>query len=387
MSNNSPLDPRLRLPYSIGTGIAKGGNKEILGYLDSLRTQGFCAIEGVIPEKKIDEVRKSVLLGRSLLERDRQVEKTKRVELEKERLHREKTADIELTDPVRPPAPPHAELCDISRNETLAEYLAEKRVLQVAKAIMDPHIRILQTEVNKSSRPAEKPITQEQKKRRVWHSDWPHDLSAYGPTEEEPWNHCGAIAQPFPDVCMALSTIWFLGPEDVTPFNGGTWVVPGSHKDPRNPRGPDDGIDDRAAIPGEFQISVPAGSVFIQDTRIWHSNALNQSEQERTAVVVRYGPWWLSGNEFGNLHSGGKTISTYVPKDVYERFSPDVQLLYRHLTEGVEDVIQPENQKKAMRARFLDQPHLRDPDVIRDNGHVIAGEMNAEEWRKNQENF
>ena len=134
MSNNSPPDPRLRLPYSIGTGIAKGGNKEIVGYLDSLRTQGFCAIEGVIPGKKIDEVRKSVLLGRSLLERDRQVEKTKRVELEKERLRREKTADTELTDPVRPPAPPHAELCDISRNETLAEYLAEKRVLQVAKA-------------------------------------------------------------------------------------------------------------------------------------------------------------------------------------------------------------------------------------------------------------
>ena len=386
MNNNYSLDPRLSLPYSIGTGIPKGGETEIAGYLESLRTQGFCAIENVIPREKVEEVRESVLLGRRLLEQDRQIEKQKRVELEKERLNRDVKSAIEITEPVRPPVAPNAELCDVARNETFAKHLAESRVLRVAKAIMDPHVRILQTEVNKSSRPAEKPITEEQKNRRVWHSDWPHDLSAYGPTEDEPWNHCGAVAQPFPDVCMALSTIWFLGPEDVTPYNGGTWVVPGSHKDPRNPRGPDDGIDDRAAIPGEFQISVPAGSVFIQDTRIWHSNALNQSDQERTAVVVRYGPWWLSGNEFGNLHSGGKTIKTYVPKDIFKRFSPAVQLLYRHLAEGVEDVLQPENQKNAMRARFLDQPHLRNPDKISNNDHIIAGAMTAEEWRKNQEN-
>jgi len=375
------------VPYSIETGIPKGGNTEITGYLDSLRAQGFCAIEGVIPREKVEEVRESVLLGRRLLEQDRQIEKQKRVELEKERLGRDGKSAIEIAEPVRPPVAPDAELCDISRNETFAKYLAESRVLRVAKAIMDPHVRILQTEVNKSSRPAEKPITEEQKNRRVWHSDWPHDLSAYGPTEDEPWNHCGAIAQPFPDVCMALSTIWYLGPEDVSSYNGGTWVVPGSHKDPRNPRGPDDGIDDRAPIPGEFQISVPAGSVFIQDTRIWHSNALNQSDHERTAVVVRYGPWWLSGNEFGNLHSGGKTINTYVPKDVFERFSPDVQLLYRHLAAGVEDVLQPENQRKAMRARFLDQPHLRNPDRIANNDHIIVGAMTAEEWRTNQESL
>jgi len=130
-------------------------------------------------------------------------------------------------------------------------------------------------------------------------------LTAYGPNEKHPWEHCGAVAQPFPDVCMALSTVWYLGPEDVTPFNGGTWVVPGSHKDPCNPRDPDDGIDQSAPIPGELQVSAPAGSVFMQDTRLWHSGARNQSQYERTAVVCRYGPWWLSGNEFGNLPRAG----------------------------------------------------------------------------------
>ena len=42
----------------------------------------------------------------------------------------------------------------------------------------------------------------------------------------------------------------------------------------------------------------------MQDTRLWHSGAANQTEHERTAVVCRYAPWWLSGAEFGNLHSG-----------------------------------------------------------------------------------
>ena len=46
-------------------------------------------------------------------------------------------------------------------------------------------------------------------------------VSAYGPTEAEPWRHCGAVRQPFPDVCMALSTVWFLGPDDVEFANGG----------------------------------------------------------------------------------------------------------------------------------------------------------------------
>lgn len=46
---------------------------------------------------------------------------------------------------------------------------------------------------------------------------WPHDI-----------NHVagGHVAQPFPDVCMAISTVWYL--TDVGPDNGSTWVVPGS---------------------------------------------------------------------------------------------------------------------------------------------------------------
>jgi ectoine hydroxylase-related dioxygenase (phytanoyl-CoA dioxygenase family) len=369
LSELPKFDDRLQLPYSVGTGIPKSRDAEIEGYVQSLRVQGFCVVENVIPQDQVKAVRENVLKGRELLQQDRETERSKRAEIERSRM-----PDAEIGDPVRPPMAPIAELCDIARNEIFAEYLVEPRVLQVAKATLDTHVRITQTEVNKSSRPSKEPLSEQQLLRRGWHSDWPHDLTAYGPNHEQPWRHCGAVAQPFPDVCMALSTVWYLGPQDVTPYNGGTWIVPGSHKDPRNPRGPDDDINENAPIPGEFQVSAPAGSVFMQDTRVWHSGAANQSPHERTAVVCRYAPWWLSGNEFGNLHSGGHTLRTYVPQEVYAKFSPELKLLYRHLVEGEEDVLQAENQDKAIRAREMRGSK------VGDNSHVAAGAMSRQEW-------
>ena len=100
------------------------------------------------------------------------------------------------------------------------------------------------------------------------------------------------MAQPFPDVCMALSTVWYV--TDVGPENGSTWIVPGSHTDPRNPRGADDAIDGGAPIPGEMQVRATAGSVLMQDSRCWHSTATNPSDAPRTSFVARYCPWWLS---------------------------------------------------------------------------------------------
>ena len=142
----------------------------------------------------------------------------------------------------------------------------------------------------------------------------------------------------------------------MTPFNGGTWVVPGSHKDPRNPRGPDDGIDSSAPIPGELQVSAPAGSVFMQDTRVWHSGALNQSEYERTAVVCRYAPWWLNLNptHVGKtehtmmvVETGGKNYEQEpLRREVYEALPAEVKPLYRHWVEN-KDHTQSFRQQKA----------------------------------------
>jgi len=71
-----------------------------------------------------------------------------------------------------------------------------------------------------------------------------------------------------------------------------------------------------------------------------------------------------------------------VPREVYTKFSPELQLLYRHIAEGEEDVLHPENHQKALRARFVDQPKLRQPGHIGDNSHIVAGAMRVEEWER-----
>ena len=115
-----------------------------------------------------------------------------------------------------------------------------------------------------------------------------------------------------------------------SPTSGGTWVVPGSHRDHRNPRGEKDGIDQFKPIANEMQVEGRAGSVVMMDTRIWHSNAANLSREPRIALVVRYAPWWLSA-EYGGRNQA------IVPRATYEALPPKVKILFRHRAEGVEN--------------------------------------------------
>jgi len=85
MTEQTNLDQRLCLPYSIGTGIPKHGQVEIEGYLQSLRLRGFCFIERVIPQDEVAAARDNVLRGRQLLLKDRQREHRQRIELERQR--------------------------------------------------------------------------------------------------------------------------------------------------------------------------------------------------------------------------------------------------------------------------------------------------------------
>ena len=85
MTEQTNLDKRPRVPYSISTGIPKHGDAEVEGYLQSLRIQGFCVIERVIPEDEVAAARDNVLRGRELLLKDRELERRKRIELERQR--------------------------------------------------------------------------------------------------------------------------------------------------------------------------------------------------------------------------------------------------------------------------------------------------------------
>ena len=67
-------------------------------------------------------------------------------------------------------------------------------------------------------------------------------------------------------------------------------------------------------------------------------------------------------------------MRTYVPPDVYENFSPELQLLYRHLVAGEMDVLQSGNQYAAGRAQSLGHSERSG-----DNSHLVAG---VEEWER-----
>ena len=185
------------------------------------------------------------------------------------------------------------QLSDLCRLECLHEHLTSPRVTEIARRLLDAHIRIAQIAITKNRPPSSSPLPNNLGQ-RLWHTDWPHDLTACKWRSslcafdreasrklldaDDPlgrsvpgsaMGNVGSVRQPFPRAPMALSTVWYFA--DATPATGGTMAMPGSFLDPRNPRGPDCGIDEWSPLEGEVQVNAPAGSVFIQDTRSWVS--------------------------------------------------------------------------------------------------------------------
>lgn len=73
------------------------------------------------------------------------------------------------------------------------------------------------------------------------------------------------------------NALWML--DDLTPENGPTRVVPGSHRWPQFPR---DQMDDLlAAHPDEVYITGPAGSVAFFNGQIWHGSTTNRTNRTR----------------------------------------------------------------------------------------------------------
>ena len=274
-------------------------------YVFQLRMQGWCLIENVIPEDRVETLRDEVVAGHARA------------------IQEYETWGGSLGFQSGPKGEPGKNV--VAYVPSLAAYFGDERVVGVAQAMLDPHVRIAQTEFK--TRPPN-----DMKDFRGFHSDWPHDL-----TDRD---QAGAVRMPFPDVTMGLTTLWILSP--FSEKNGGTWVVPRSHRDLRNPRShldprnpPElhDNMDPTHSIPGEMQLSGSAGSVAVLDSRIWHSNASNPSPEPRVTVLARYSPWWI------NLEFGGRNRAI-VPRAVYEAMPDSVKALYRHRAEGVENPIQ-----------------------------------------------
>ncbi len=345
----------------------------VSGCVESIRRYGFTVIDHVIPAGQVAAVRDEVVAAQSIIDRNLAAIRN----LQSGTTGAE-TSPVELR-PVRrvghPPKPPN----DIVWLPRYARHLANPVVTALARSVLDDHLRIAQLHLRiiEADRPDGTPggfgpVQSRGREFRGWHTDWPHDLSAYGAGDA--LQNVGCVRQPFPDVTMCLVMIWYL--TDVDAESGGTWVVPGSHRDTRNPRGPTDGISIVAPIPGELQVSAPAGSVYIQDSRSWHASAMHNTRHARVAVVNRWAPWWLSVDDFapGDTYNVNMVCRPLSHAE-YRALPPALQPLMRHLCPDEHDTLQqPVLGRAAAAARCAREARERareDPaSVERANSHI-----------------
>lgn len=79
---------------------------------------------------------------------------------------------------------------------------------------------------------------------------------------------------------VMVNTVWLL--DDFTFENGGTRIVPGSHRS--GMAGPPEGMD----VKHVHQLVAPAGSVLVFNGQCWHGGGANHTETDRHALFGHY---------------------------------------------------------------------------------------------------
>ena len=116
------------------------------------------------------------------------------------------------------------------------------------------------------------------------------------------------IPLPRPHPPLSINAVWALS--DFTEDNGATRIVPGSH---RLDHAPEYGSHyDSIAVP------VPAGSVIVFDSALWHAGGANTTGERRWALSCYYGAGWMRQQE--NLQLG-------LPRELVARFPRRLQEL------------------------------------------------------------
>ncbi len=253
-----------------------------------LREEGWCIVEGVIPEAECEKIRQGIY----------DVAKANR-----------KNYAIEGLTFL--PA-------FINYNQSYAKYIADPNVLDIVKGIFGPHPRVSYTSAL---------INEPGNKRGAWHADWPFNQQK-----------AGHIPSPYPlDVIFHLTTLWMISPFTIE--NGGTLIIPKSHLKPTNPTcKPEE--DWTQPLDGEMNATGPSGSVLILDSRMWHATAKNSSDTPRVGLAIRYAPWWLNldilmpGSEERKMMVDKPGLSeNEVPRlkhEVYNNLTKETKPLFHH---------------------------------------------------------
>lgn len=131
-----------------------------------------------------------------------------------------------------------------------------------------------------------------------------------GPGQTRQPLHCddGSHGLPRPGPPYAVVAIWALS--DFTRENGGTHLVPGSHRFDRIPRKHD--------APESIQVEMSAGSVLFYDASLWHGGGANRTTSRRLGIVANYCAGFLRQEECQLLA---------IPREQVAEFSPRLRRL------------------------------------------------------------
>jgi ectoine hydroxylase-related dioxygenase (phytanoyl-CoA dioxygenase family) len=114
----------------------------------------------------------------------------------------------------------------------------------------------------------------------------------------------GSIPLPKPHPALGCTAIWAL--TDFTEANGATRVVPGSHRRDRAPR-----RDEQAAT---VAATMPAGSVLVYHTSLWHGGGANRSAADRVGIVCHHAAGWVRQEENQLLALPRELVATFPPR-------------------------------------------------------------------------
>ena len=282
-------------------------NEQIADAVRRVGQDGFTILEGVIPDDQVGFVRDEIVAAQQRRYAQAEAELAA-IRAKGHRVGVEGVASFRGA---------------INETQVFAPWLVERRLLGVAKSFFGEHIRISCTDCVTNHPGCG---------RGYWHADWPYNQT-----------NASHIPVPYPDALLHLATIWML--TDFTPSNGGTLLVPGSHRYAGNPSADDmGGIDRDAPYPTEFHAVGRAGSVLLYDSRMWHAVPPNKSTEERVALIVRYKPWWLNlePTRPGSAEYTAMVVETEgknyaqpeLTAEAYATLPENVKPLYRHWVEG-----------------------------------------------------
>jgi ectoine hydroxylase-related dioxygenase (phytanoyl-CoA dioxygenase family) len=119
--------------------------------------------------------------------------------------------------------------------------------------------------------------------------------------------HCddGSIPLPKPHGAITCTAIWAL--TDFTEENGGTRLVPGSHRADHAPRKDERDGPSLATV-------MPAGSVLVYHGSLWHGGGANASAARRLAIVCNYCAGFLRQEECQLLALPREQVAAFPPR-------------------------------------------------------------------------